>query len=299
MDVIKPNLKRKPDGKETKEPKKQKSLHDFAASDPAFQKAIALKDSAKDWSVFTETDTKVVAEFFSLVLSGSDTSAISVRSSDTHFVAHLSDLMGKLTLEDLEAAMRKLNTRYQVGQTVLNLSRRFIDARFKFTSGLLRTVDISNVICVGTRTLFPHIARQIKGSTEREPMDWALLATLYTHAENLLGEETPESLTIEIDTPDGLTLLGDKEPIKNVKGKRSNYEFNIKGYTTIDTANLRSFAHIAPFHVHTPTVHWATGTVSVLVEPYSKPLIGKPFDFFDDTAASFLGASTAATGGRA
>lgn len=234
------------------------------------------------WSFLTEKQLAEVALIFADVLLGSE-SALSVVPADTHYVLHLRKLTGQVSLKTLELALQRFNQIYQVRSVTIELDRQFIDVRFRLA---VTGADPPNVVVIGSRVL-PDITKsliaKIPPNHGRDANDFCLISALMTHAENILGPDSPTDLDVTVDTPDGSVLL--TNGVQETKVTRSNYLMKITGYRQLDIEHLRSFTHVLPFHSHSPSIDFDRKSVQVQLERYNAPITGDVVVLRDDISA--------------
>lgn len=223
-------------------------------------------------SVLTDAQMTEAVDIFHACLVNKE-SAVSVVPSGSHFVLHLRELSGEVRLDQLESALAAFNKLYLVRGVTINLERRFIDVRFRLGPG--PSSDLPNVVQVAERVL-PDVSQssfsKLTEESKLDRFDLALIASVMTHADHVLGPDTPEDTVISIDTPSGQTLTAGG--CEDNKKPRTNYLIAIKGYRELDIQHLRSFMYILPFHGHSPAINFDNHSVQLQLESYHSPIRG-------------------------
>lgn len=223
------------------------------------------------------------------ILQASKAAEMALKEAGRGWLLHISKLDGITTQATLNAILSRINTHYEIQQVTYGIALKFIDIRFGVVKPTdRRTGELSNVMkldhCDPPTDALSKVVERIGSKIENA--DCLLLARLISHAENVKCKDTPEDLKIQVETINGFTLLCTGEEAKENKTKRDTHEFTVKGYDELSKAEFDSFAHILPFHVHSPAIDWDNGAISVQVQSYQNPRIGHPVDLYMDMATA-------------
>ncbi len=226
--------------------------------------------------------------FWPLMTSGKDVHW-SVRDAGSGFLLHVQGLAGISTKKLIDDILTEMHTRYEIHKVTYGLMLKFMDVRFSVVKSTdRRTGILSNVlkldVCDAPTDMLEKARKEIEAS-KVDINDISLISRLIAHAETIQRDNTPEDLKMTVHTPNGLTIKCSGEPPEeNKEGKRVNYEFVCHGYEELSRAEFDSFAHVLPFHAHSPTLDWDRGLVCVQLEPYLTPRLGHPVDLYQEMA---------------
>lgn len=222
-----------------------------------------------------------------LLNSGKNTSW-SLREADHGWLLHIEKLGGITTKTLLDSILSEMNTRYELQKIVYGLALKVIDIRFTVVKSTdRRTGVLSNVLKLeqsdAPADLIDKAQAELKGEN-LDINDVRLISRLIAHAEGVQRENTPQDLIMQVETPSGFTIKCSGETPTETKTLRSNYNFIVDGYDEMSRAEFDSFAHVLPFHAHSPSVDWDQGRLCVQLEPYEKPRSGHPVDLYMEMA---------------
>lgn len=221
------------------------------------------------------------------LLNSSKVTEWSVREADNGWLLHIGKIAGITTKELLDSILAKIHFQYEIHQVVYGLALKFMDVRFGIVKPKdRRTGILSNVLKLDYCDVPDGILDKAhdKLKTVVDVNDFRLISRLISHAENVCRENTPATLKMEVETPKGFIVGCNNEPPVESKTTRSNYQFTVQGYDELAKAEFDSFAHILPFHAHSPSLDWDRGVLSVQLEAYERPRAGHPVDLYMDMA---------------